>query len=169
MAEESKPAEPVGAAAVDPVEFARSVAETPDEQLEQGLTGDARYLILDGIFERAASHFNADKAGDLEAVVEWRILDAPGGGEDRYQMQISGGACKCVKDGDLSPRVTFSIKPVDFLKLVTGNASGPKLFMFGRLKIQGDLLFSARVQSLFWVPETGEEPTSEAGASAGPA
>ena len=41
---------------------------------------------------------------------------------------------------------------VDFLKLVTGNANGPMLFMSGKLKIEGDLMFSAQIQSMFTIP-----------------
>lgn len=152
MSDESE-GERIDTAAVDPVAFAKSIAETSDEHLEEGMGSEMRGLILDGIFERAALHFNPEKAGELDAAIEWRIGGAEGA-EDRYQMQISGGKCACVKDGAASPRVTLKIDGVDFLKLVTGNASGPKLFMFGKLRIEGDLLFAARVQSLFWVPET---------------
>ena len=38
---------------------------------------------------------------------------------------------------DLRERLTFTIDGVDFLKLVTGNASGPRMFMFGKLGIEG--------------------------------
>jgi putative sterol carrier protein len=40
----------------------------------------------------------------------------------------------------------------DFLRLVTGNASGPMMFMSGKLKIEGDLMFSAQIQSMFAIP-----------------
>jgi putative sterol carrier protein len=52
------------------------------------------------------------------------------------------------------------MKPVDFLKLVTGNAAGPMLFMTGKLKIEGDLMFAATVQSLFRIPGAGEGSAS---------
>ena len=65
---------------------------------------------------------------------------------------MAGGDCTVVPDGDHAPRVTFTMKPVDFLKLVTGNAAGPMMFMTGKLKIDGDLMFAASVQSLFRIP-----------------
>ena len=65
------------------------------------------------------------------------------------------GACSVEKDGEHAPRVTFKLKPVDFLKLVTGNAAGPMMFMTGKLKIDGDLMFAAGVQSLFRIPGAG--------------
>jgi putative sterol carrier protein len=140
-------------AAVDPAAFVKAVKDTPDDQLAAGMADEqVRKLVLDGIFSQWEEHFDSQKAGDTEAVLEWRILDKPGGGYDRYQVVISRGNCTVRKDGDDAPRVTFKIKPVDYLKLVTGNAAGPMMFMTGKLKIQGDLMFAAGVQSLFRLP-----------------
>ena len=47
---------------------------------------------------------------------------------------------------------TLKLDGVDFLKLVTGNAIGPMLFMSGKLKIEGDLMFAAQIQSMFTIP-----------------
>ena len=140
-------------AAVDPDAFVKAVADTPEDQLAAGMADEqVRTLVLDGIFSQMAEHFDAEKAGDTDAVLEWRILDKPGGGEDRYQVVVASGACTVEKDGAHAPRVTFAMKPVDFLKLVTGNAAGPTMFMTGTLKIDGDLMFAAGVQSLFRIP-----------------
>jgi putative sterol carrier protein len=140
-------------AAVDPAAFVKAIAETPEDQLAAGMADEqVRGLVLDGIFSQMAEHFDAQKAGDTDAVLEWRILDKPGGGHDRYQVVVRGGNCTVEKDGEHAPRVTFSLKPVDFLKLVTGNAMGPMLFMTGKLKIDGDLMFAATVQALFRIP-----------------
>ena len=140
-------------AAVDPAAFVKAIAETPDDQLAAGMADEqVRGLVLDGIFSQMAEHFDSQKAADTDAVLEWRLLDKPGGGEDRYQVVVSKGDCTVEKDGSHAPRVTFTMKPVDFLKLVTGNAQGPMLFMTGKLKIDGDLMFAAGVQSLFRIP-----------------
>ena len=139
--------------AVDPAEFVKAVGETPDDQLAAGMADESvRTLVLDGIFSQWAEHFDSAKAGDTDAVLEWKIYDKPGGGYDRYQVVIENGACSVEKDGDREPRVTFKLKPVDFLKLVTGNSAGPVMFMTGKLKIDGDLMFAATVQSLFRMP-----------------
>jgi putative sterol carrier protein len=140
-------------AAVDPAAFVKAVKDTPEDQLAAGMADEqVRGLVLDGIFNQWAEHFDSAKAADTEAVLEWRILDKPGGGYDRYQVVIDRGNCTVEKEGDQAPRVTFKIKPVDYLKLVTGNAAGPMLFMTGKLKIEGDLMFAAGVQSLFRLP-----------------
>jgi putative sterol carrier protein len=46
-----------------------------------------------------------------------------------------------------------TLAPVEFLKLVTGNASAPLLFMSGKLKVAGDLGFAAGLTSLFNIPK----------------
>lgn len=138
---------------VDPAEFAKAVAETPEDELAAGMANEqVRDLVLEGIFSQMAEHFDGQKAGHTEAVIEWQILDKPGGGHDRYQVVVTGGTCSVEKDGGHAPRVTFRVKPVDFLKLVTANATGPMMFMTGKLKIDGDVMFAAGVQGLFRIP-----------------
>jgi putative sterol carrier protein len=139
---------------IDADQYAALVAEASDEDLERGVA-ENRDLLLGEVFKRMPDSFRADKAGDLDAVLEWRIRGAVGGGHDRWQLAIRNGACSVVRDGDEEPTVTFTIGPVEFLKLITGNASGPMMFTFGKLKIRGDLLLAARVQSFFEVPRAG--------------
>ena len=38
------------------------------------------------------------------------------------------------------------------MKLITGVESGPKMFVFGRLRIRGNLMLAARMQSWFRMP-----------------
>ena len=137
--------------AIDADQYAALVADASDEDLERGVA-ENRDLLLSEVFRRMSERFKADKAGDLDAVVEWRIGGRPDGGHDRWQLAIRDGTCTLTPDGDADPTVTLSVGPVDFLKLVTGNASGPMLFTFGKLKVRGDLLLAARIQSFFEVP-----------------
>jgi putative sterol carrier protein len=148
MAEEQVPA-------IDAEQYASLVAGASDEDLERGLA-ENRELLLGEIFKRMPERFAPDKAGDLHAVVEWRVGGRPDGGHDRWQLTIKDRACTATPDGDADPNVTLSLGAVDFLKLITGNASGPMMFTFGKLKIRGDLLLAARIQSFFKVPRSGE-------------
>ena len=47
------------------------------------------------------------------------------------------------------PDVVFTIDAPDFLSLVSGGASGPELFTFGRMKVEGDHVAAAQVPRLF--------------------
>jgi putative sterol carrier protein len=136
---------------IDAQQYAALVAGASDDDLERGMA-ENRDLILDQVFNRMAEHFRADKAGDLDAVIEWRIRGRADGGKDRWQLAIRDGACSVVRNGDEDPTVTLTIGPVEFVKLITGNANGPMMFTFGKLKVRGDLLLAARIQSFFEVP-----------------
>jgi putative sterol carrier protein len=138
--------------AVDPAQFAQSVATTPDEALAEGMRSELRPQVLDEIFRRMEEHFDSSKAQGVDAVMHWKITDRPGGGEDLYEAVIKQGTCTVTKEPTGSPRVTFTIGPVEFLKLVTGNVDGPQLFMTGGLKIEGDLMFAAQAAGLFKIP-----------------
>jgi putative sterol carrier protein len=140
----------VDAAAVDPKEFARSIGQTPDERLRAAMQGPLREQILTEIFRRMEEHFRPGSGQD--AVIHWTITGRSDGGEDRWEVTISDGKCTTSPEPKGDPRVTLALDGVDFLKLVTGNASGPALFMSGKLKIEGDLMFSAQIQSMFTIP-----------------
>lgn len=137
-------------AAIDPAEFAGLVKEATDDQLREGLATN-RELILGEIFRRMPERFDAQRGADVDAVVEWRIRD-PDGGHDSWHLILREGECRMVEGPAASPTVTYEISPIEFIKLITGNASGPKLFLFGKLKIRGDLVLGARMPTLFSIP-----------------
>lgn len=139
------------ASMIPPDQFASLVAQATDEQLADGFAAN-RELILEEIFNRMPEQFDAAKAAGVDAVIEWQITDAPGGGTDRWQLAIHAGGCACARDGDADPDVTFTVAPVDFVKLIAGAESGPRMFVFGKLKIRGNLMLAARVQGFFTVP-----------------
>jgi putative sterol carrier protein len=145
--------------AIDPSEYARLVRDATDEQLAAGMSAN-RELILGQVFAQMADHLDPETAREAEAVVEWRITGREDGGHDRYQLIIRKGVCEIAREGDDPPSVTYTIGPVEFIRLVTGNKSGPELFMTGRLTIDGDLMLAAMVQSWFRVPG----PPASAGA-----
>jgi putative sterol carrier protein len=140
--------------AIDPNEFARNLAQASDEQLDQLMSSELRPQILEEIFGRMEQHFRADTARDTEAVIHWRIKGGSDDGYDRYETVIADGACTVNKGYESEEaRVTFTIGGGDFLKLVTGNAAGPTLFITGKLKIKGDMMFAASAAGLFTIPK----------------
>ena len=112
-----------------------------------------RKKILDEIFGRMADHADPAQITDVDEIVQFKINDAPGGGVDTYEAVIKDGSVT-VKDEPTtdSPKMAISADPVPFLKLVTGQESGPTMFMTGKLKIEGDLMFASRMTSFFRIP-----------------
>ncbi len=139
---------------IDANELAQNMAKATDEQLAELMAGPLRAQILSEIFRRMAEHFRADAARETEAVIHWRITGHPENGHDEFETVISEGTCVVHEEIKTDPpRVAFRIDGADFLKLVTGNAAGPMLFMSGKLKIEGDMMFAASAASLFTIPK----------------
>jgi putative sterol carrier protein len=135
-----------------PEQFAALVAQASDEQLEEGLAAN-REQILSEIFRNMPGRLDSGRTSDVDAMIEWRIREGPGGGPDRYQVAIRRGSCTIERDGSAEPDVTFELGALDFVRLVAGDAGGPALFVFGKLKIRGNLMLAARVQGFFRIPQ----------------
>jgi putative sterol carrier protein len=140
----------IDASAVDAEEFARNIGETPEGKLREGMESPLREQIIAEIFQRMEQHFRPGNGTD--AVIHWAITGRPDGGHDHWEVVVADRRCTVSASPRLDPRVTLRLDGVDFLKLVTGNANGPTLFMSGKLRIEGDLMFSAQIQSMFTIP-----------------
>lgn len=138
--------------AIDAEEFARLIASATDEQIAEGVNGPQRKQVLDEIFNRMAEHTDPERTRGETAVIHWKILDRPDGAYDHYEVVLADGRCDVSDEPSREPLVTLSLGPVDFLKLVSGRDSGPMMFMSGRLRIEGDLMFAAQLTSLFRIP-----------------
>lgn len=136
---------------IDPGQYTSMVRDATDDQLADGMRLN-RELILGQIFHRMGDHFDAHKAGKISAVIEWRITEADDVEFDRWQMVIADRRCSVRRDGDSKPNVTYTVGPIDFVRLISGTKSGPELFMLGRLKVRGNLMLAARMPSWFQIP-----------------
>jgi len=137
---------------IDPEQVAGTISSMTDEQLRQGLSGPQREAIIAEVFRRMEAHFKPSSAAGVDAVIHWKITGRPDGGFDQYEVVLRDGTCRTTTDPEHEPRVTLALDGVDFMRLVTGNAAGPMLFMSGKLKIEGDLMFSTQIQSMFTIP-----------------
>jgi putative sterol carrier protein len=103
-----------------------------------------------GVVKRAMrQRFNPERAGDLEAVVEFWITGGRDGRAENWQVVIEQGDCQVTESLEREPDLTVEIDGVPFLKLVTGNAAGPTLFLKGDLKLDGDLLLASKLPRIF--------------------
>jgi putative sterol carrier protein len=132
--------------------FARQVNRMPEERLDRIMRGWRRRGILRQVFFGMPRQLDRNAARDVRAVVEYRVRGRPDGGVDRYQVTIEDGRARARRGGDASPTVTLELEPAAFLQLVAGVATGPELFMRGRLQLDGDLMMATRLPSLFRIP-----------------
>lgn len=132
---------------VTPEEFAGLIANADDQQIADVIRSVGPETVLDRIFEGMEANFRPDKASNVDAVIVFVVTDD--GNEFPYTVKISNGTCNVDKGKADDPRVSLTTDIVSFSKLVTGQAQGPQLFMAGKLKITGDLMFSAQIMNFF--------------------
>ncbi|WP_037307355.1 SCP2 sterol-binding domain-containing protein [Amycolatopsis orientalis] len=140
---------------VDPARFANLVARASRTQLESVVAErPLRERVLREIFDRMGAHIRQDRAKTLHAVVHWRMSGGQGdAGYDRYETVISHGECRVGRDMREKPRVTITIAPVDFFRLITHQATPAVLFVTGKIKVKGDLAFAAGLIGFFDLPK----------------
>ena len=139
-------------------DFAKLVAGASENQLAAIVDGPSRKRVLDEIFGRMAAHVEPERARGTDAVVHFKILDRPeslGGGYDHYEVGFEDGKFTPSDRIDRDPQVTIRIGPVDFLKLAANQASGPTLFVTGKLQLDGDVMLASRLTSFFRIPSAG--------------
>jgi putative sterol carrier protein len=132
---------------ITPEQFGELVRNAGDGELETGIRSAGIETVLDRIFAGMQERFLPEKAADIETDVQWVVTDQ--GNEYPYTVSIKGGTCTAGRGRSDSPKVTFTLALVPFLRLIAGQENGVQLFMKGALKVAGDLLFSQRVQTFF--------------------
>ncbi|MEU8419847.1 SCP2 sterol-binding domain-containing protein [Micromonospora sp. NPDC048835] len=145
--------DPATFANVGPKEFAQLVKSTPDDKIAQVMSGDSRDKILGEVFGRMPSLFRADRAGATNAVIHWVITGRPDGGSDTYEVVIADGTCVVNEPPQHDPKLSLTMGPVEFLKIVSGGANPVMMFMTGKLKAKGDLGLAANIANLFDIPK----------------
>lgn len=97
------------------------------------------------IFPKMLSKFNADKASDLNAVIQFDLSGENGG---LYWIKIADGQCE-VGDGQAeNPNMTVKSTADDFLSLVNGNTNPMQAFMMGKLKVS-DMGLGMKMTQIF--------------------
>lgn len=141
-------------ASIDASEFTRLVRRASPAQLDLALENRrVRDWLVDEIFRRMQSHVRAERTKGLNTVVRWRVTGGSGeGGLDRYELHFADGTCRVTREMSARPRVTVTVSPADFVRMITGQASPPVLFVTGGLQVSGDLGFAAGLIGYFELP-----------------
>lgn len=145
--------DPATFSSLDAKQFAQIVKSTPDAKVTEIMRGEHRGKILDEVFGRMPTLFRADRAGSTNAVIHWNITDRPEGGADTYQIVIENGTCQVSSVMDRDPKLTLTMGPLEFVKIVSGSANPVMMFMTGKLKAKGDMALAANIGNLFDIPK----------------
>ncbi|WP_020669204.1 SCP2 sterol-binding domain-containing protein [Amycolatopsis nigrescens] len=140
---------------VEPRHFAGLVAKASQDQLDRVVAEPRlRARLLDEIFDRMKAHIKPDRGRDLHAVVHWWLTGGSDeDGYDRYETVLRDGDCTVRRELTEKPRVTITIGPTDFLRLITHQATPAVLFVTGKIKVKGDLAFAASMIGFFDLPK----------------
>lgn len=137
---------------IDPSLFARLVKSAGKGQLDTVMSSEVRRPLIDVIFGRMSEFYSSKGASSKRQVVHWHVTGAPDGGSDDYQTVMQHGTCTVSSALDEEPRTELFMNGVEFIKIVTNNASPITLFMTRKIKVSGDLGFATALQKMFTIP-----------------
>lgn len=132
----------------DPAKLAEAVKGLSDEELQNQIVNEQGIdNTLKQIFEGMAQAFNAEKAKGQSAVIQYDV-DTPEGTKS-WSVNIADGKCETSEGATDNPRITLQIGLTDFVRLIFNQADGTQLFMSGKLKLKGDMMFAMQMQNFF--------------------
>jgi len=112
-------------------------ATPPDETMCMSI--DAHILSLRTLFD-------AERAGDLEALVELRL------GEDRFRVAIAGGEIDAGRGDATAADATIATDPATLIDVLHGHRELDDALRAGDLAIEGDEALARRFTTLFPLP-----------------
>ncbi|MET9296052.1 SCP2 sterol-binding domain-containing protein [Streptomyces sp. NPDC003077] len=138
-------------ASVTPEEFVRIVKGLTNKEIAALARGELRARVLAEVFGRMGRQFRPEQAGELSAVIRWRVT---GESDAVYETTIADGVCTVREGaGDAEPRLTLTMNDAEFLKLVSGNGNPVTMFLTRKVKATGDLGLAAGLHRYFDIPK----------------
>lgn len=98
------------------------------------------------LFANMAGQFNAEKAGDINATVQFDLSGANGG---QWYVQVADGKVNVHQGTTSEPTATVKMDGDDYSDMVTGKLNPMTAFMSGKVKVEGDLGAVMKFQTLF--------------------
>jgi putative sterol carrier protein len=132
---------------LDPAQLAEAVKGMSDEELAVVLKDMGADTVLKNIFDGMQDSFDASRAADINSIVQYDITTDDG--TKSWTVTIANGTCTTAEGTADDPRLTLSIGLVDFVRLIFNQAQGPQLFMSGKLKLKGDMMWAMQMQNYF--------------------
>ena len=98
------------------------------------------------LFKRMPDVFDAEKAGDMDATVQF---DLSGEGGGQWYVIVVDGTCTVEEGVTESPTATIRMEAEDYAALVAGNLNAMEAFMQQKIRVEGDLSTVMKFQTLF--------------------
>jgi putative sterol carrier protein len=98
------------------------------------------------LFEEMPKAFDAEKAGDFDATIQF---DLTGEGGGSWNVAIADGQC-VVNEGTVEgPKATIHMDASDYVAMIMGELNAMQAFMNQKIRIEGDLNTVMKFQTLF--------------------
>ena len=136
--------------ALDPAQMAEAIKGLSDEDLLAQVTTRGIDTTLAEIFAGMQEAFQPDKAGSTSAIIQYDVDTDEG--TKSWTVNIADGTCQTSEGAADNPRITLQVGLVNFVRLIFGQANGQQLFMTGKLKLKGDMMFAMQMQNYFKTP-----------------
>jgi hypothetical protein len=124
-----------------------------DDELERIVNDVGCEVVLDRVFDLMGTRSLPVGAGRESGVVQWNIQTPDG--LRAYHVAIADGAAVGCRGPAEQPRTTLTVSTPDMLRICSGRLNGVSAFIAGKIKLSGDMMFGARLESLF---DTATEP-----------
>lgn len=97
------------------------------------------------LFTEIPKHFDADKWGTENAVLQFNIGGDNGG---KWYATVADGKLSVAEGEAPGPSMTMTCDAKDILAIVNGELSAVSAFMQGRVKIDGNMSLAMKLQNL---------------------
>ena len=103
-------------------------------------------ITVQELMNRMPRAFIAEKAGDLNAVIQYHLTGEEGGD---WIITIQDGQCGVAEGIAENPNMTLTADAQDYKAVILGKENGMTAFMTGKLKLAGDLNLAMKLPDYF--------------------
>ena len=135
---------------IDPQQLAEAIKGMSDDELKDSIKAMGIDETMKNIFDGMQDAFVPAKASGVNSVLQYDIETDEG--TKTWKVEIADGTCKTSEGAATDPRLTLKLALVDFVRLIFRQADGTQLFMTGKLKLTGDMMFAMQMQGFFDQP-----------------
>lgn len=132
---------------VDPAQLAEAIKNMSDEEVATAVKEMGIDNTLRNIFEGMRDSFKPSAAQGVTSTVQYDITTDEG--LKQWSVHFDNGTCSVSEGPTDDPRLTLAIGLVDFIRLIFNQVQGPQLFMGGKMKLQGDMMWAMQMQNYF--------------------
>lgn len=98
------------------------------------------------LFQAMPGVFDAAKAGDMNATVQFELTGEGGG---QWYVIVANGTCETNEGKVEAPTATIKMDADDYAALVAGELNAMEAFMQQKIRVEGDLSTVMKFQTLF--------------------